>query len=138
MTSTDVSRLTVHLGDHNIKTKNEVQHIEKRVKRVVRHRSFDTRTLYNDVALLTLDTPVQFTKTVRPICLPRSDRHFGGMYGTVIGWGSLRESEYTLDCNFDGSALRNVFLFNLINRWAAAGNFAKSTSSNLDKFRVQR
>lgn len=94
MTSSDVSRLTVHLGDHNIKTKNEVPHIEKRVKRVVRHRSFDGRTLYNDVALLTMDSPVQYTKAVKPICLPHSSDQFGGRNGVVIGWGSLRESEF--------------------------------------------
>lgn len=98
MSSADVARLTVHLGDHNIRIKNEVPHIEKRVKRIVRHRSFDARTLYNDVALLTLDSPVQYTKTVRPICLPRSDRQFGGKYGTVIGWGSLRESKFFFVC----------------------------------------
>lgn len=93
MTGQDVARLTVHLGDHNIRVKNEVPHVEKRVKRVVRHRSFDGRTLYNDIAILTLDSPVQFTKTVRPICLPRNERQYSGMYATVIGWGSLRESK---------------------------------------------
>lgn len=45
MTSWDVARLTVRLGDYNIKTNSEVKHIEKKVKRVVRHRGFDSRTL---------------------------------------------------------------------------------------------
>ncbi|CAG2069293.1 unnamed protein product, partial [Timema podura] len=45
MSSWDVSRVTVRLGDHNIKTNSEVRHIEKKVKRVVRHRGFDSRTL---------------------------------------------------------------------------------------------
>lgn len=92
MTSWDVAGMTVRLGDHNIKTSNEVKHIEKKVKRVVRHRGFDSRTLYNDVAVLTMETPVVFTKTVRPICLPSgSSRKYNGLTGTVIGWGSLRE-----------------------------------------------
>lgn len=95
MTSWDVQRLTVRLGDHNIRVNNEVQHIERRIKRVVRHRGFDFRTLYNDIAILTMDTPVQYTRTVRPICLPPANgRLYHGMYGTVIGWGSLRESKY--------------------------------------------
>lgn len=94
MTSSDVARMTVNLGDHNIRTAYETQHIVKKVKRVVRHRSFDARTLYNDVALLTLDSPVQYSKTVRAICLPTQNRNYGGQYGTVVGWGSLRESEY--------------------------------------------
>lgn len=114
MTSSDVARVTVHLGDHNIRTAYETQHIAKKVKRVVRHRSFDSRTLYNDVALLTLDSPVQFNSNVRPICLPRSNEHFGGSYGTVIGWGSLRES---MQSNFKAICLKvscwNWEIFNI-------------------------
>jgi acetolactate synthase regulatory subunit len=45
MSSWDVARLTARLGDHNIKINTEVRHIEKKVKRVVRHRGFDSRTL---------------------------------------------------------------------------------------------
>jgi len=93
MSSWDVARLTVRLADHNIKTNSEVRHIEKKVKRVVRHRGFDSRTLYNDIAILTLDSPVQFSKQVRPICLPTtSSESYAGKTATVIGWGSLRES----------------------------------------------
>lgn len=45
MNSWDVGKLSVRLADHNIKINNEVKHIEKKVKRVVRHRGFDSRTL---------------------------------------------------------------------------------------------
>uniref|UniRef100_A0A1B6D1R4 Phenoloxidase-activating factor 2 n=1 Tax=Clastoptera arizonana TaxID=38151 RepID=A0A1B6D1R4_9HEMI len=92
MSSWDVARLTVRLGDHNIKTSSEIKHIEKKVKRVVRHRGFDARTLYNDIALLTLDSPVTFSKQVRSICLPQGRTLYAGKTATVIGWGSLRES----------------------------------------------
>ncbi|KAF7271672.1 hypothetical protein GWI33_015469 [Rhynchophorus ferrugineus] len=93
MTSWDVAKLTVRLGDYNIKTNSEAQHIEKRVKRVVRHRGFDSRTLYNDIAILTLDSPVDFTNLIRPVCLPSAGgRDWAGTTGTVIGWGSIRES----------------------------------------------
>lgn len=92
MTPWDVAGLTVRLGDHNIKSNTEVQHVEKRIKRLVRHRGFDSRTLYNDIAVLTMDSTVSFTKTVRPICLPTgSSRLYNGHTGTVVGWGSLRE-----------------------------------------------
>ncbi|XP_066590810.1 proclotting enzyme-like [Prorops nasuta] len=92
MNSWDVARLTVRLGDYNIKTNHEVRHIERRVKRVVRHRGFNSRTLYNDVALLTLNEPVPFTEQIRPICLPSGSQLYSGKTATVIGWGSLRES----------------------------------------------
>ncbi|XP_063821183.1 transmembrane protease serine 9-like [Ostrinia nubilalis] len=92
MTSWDVARLTARLGDHNIHSNAETQHIERKIKRVVRHRGFDMRTLYNDIAILTLDQPVKFTKAVRPVCLPSGGRAYAGLMATVIGWGSLRES----------------------------------------------
>ncbi|XP_011631695.1 proclotting enzyme [Pogonomyrmex barbatus] len=92
MNSWDVARLTVRLGDYNIKTNTEIRHIERRVKRVVRHRGFNSRTLYNDVALLTLSEAVEFTEQIRPICLPSGSQLYSGKTATVIGWGSLRES----------------------------------------------
>lgn len=93
MESWDVARLTVRLGDYNIRTNNEVRHVERRVKRVVRHRGFDHRTLYNDVAILTLNQPVEFSEQIRPICLPSGSQLYSGRNATVIGWGSLRESK---------------------------------------------
>lgn len=45
MTSYDVAGVTVRLGDHDIHVNHEVRHIEKKVKRVVRHKGFDMRTL---------------------------------------------------------------------------------------------
>ena len=41
-----------------------------------------------------MDTPVQFNKQIRPICLPSTSQSFAGKTATVIGWGSLRESNY--------------------------------------------
>ena len=52
---------------------------------------FDSRTLYNDVAILTLDQQVPFSKGIRPVCLPSAGAgQFSGKYGTVVGWGSLQ------------------------------------------------
>jgi secreted trypsin-like serine protease len=96
MSSWDVARLTVRLGDHNIRISTEVKHVERKVKRIVRHRGFDSRTLYNDIAILTLDQKVPFSMAIRPICLPSAAtgaaRQYNGLTGTVVGWGSLREN----------------------------------------------
>lgn len=114
--------MTANLGDYNIKSKTDVKHMERKIKRVVRHKGFDQRTLvsktfdvlytrlyislrlvtcmyvflfqYNDIALLTLDKPVKFDKQVHPICLPTSRSMYAGQTATVIGWGSLKESEF--------------------------------------------
>lgn len=50
---------------------------------------------YNDVAILTLDSPVQFRRDIRPICMPSGSAAYAGKTATVIGWGSLRESKDT-------------------------------------------
>lgn len=39
-----------------------------------------------------MDQPVQFTKSVRPICLPTGGADSRGATATVIGWGSLQEN----------------------------------------------
>jgi len=45
----DVARLRINLGDYNIKSKGDGEHIERRVKKVVRHRGFDPQTLVSDL-----------------------------------------------------------------------------------------
>lgn len=45
MSSWDVARLTVRLGDHNIRSETEVRHVERRIIKVIRHRGFDLSTL---------------------------------------------------------------------------------------------
>ncbi|BES90963.1 serine protease [Nesidiocoris tenuis] len=92
MSAWDVARLTVNLGDHNIKTTTETRHVVKKVKRVVRHRGFDSNTLYNDIAILTLESPVTFSNQIRAICLPSGGSTYAGKIATVIGWGSLSEN----------------------------------------------
>ena len=43
------------------------------VKRVYVHGKFDSETLFNDIALLTLKKKVVFNRNVAPICLPHLD-----------------------------------------------------------------
>ncbi|KAH8413554.1 hypothetical protein KR009_012273 [Drosophila setifemur] len=118
MTSWDVTALTAHLGDYNIRTDFEVQHVSRRIKRLVRHKGFEFSTLvsniyirniyrilhpnylnysqHNDIAILTLSEPVPYTREIQPICLPTSSsqqsRSYSGQVATVAGWGSLREN----------------------------------------------
>lgn len=82
----------MRLGDHNIKTNSEVSHIERKVKRIVRHRGFDSRTLHHDIAILSLEYPVNFSNNISPICLHKSNHGYNGYMATVIGWGSLKEN----------------------------------------------
>jgi len=91
LSTSDVQHLRVRLGDHNIKRNNEANHVEKRVRRVIRHIGFSSSTLHNDVAILTLSDDVQYGSTIQPICLASGGNQFVGDTVTVAGWGTLSE-----------------------------------------------
>lgn len=91
LSKNDVQHLRVRLGDHNIKSDAEAVHVEKRVKRVIRHIGFSSSTLHNDVAILTLDDPVEYSSTIQPICLASGTNQYVNNRVTVAGWGTLSE-----------------------------------------------
>jgi len=91
MSKYDVQNLRVRLGDHNIKTSSDANHVEKRVKRVIRHKGFSSSTLWNDVAILTLDEEVSSNQNIQPICLAHGTSNYVGNVVTVAGWGTLKE-----------------------------------------------
>ncbi|XP_054739259.1 serine protease filzig [Anastrepha obliqua] len=64
--------------------------ITKNVKRVIVHRQYDPATFENDLALLELDSPVQFDTHIVPICMPNDHADFTGRMATVTGWGRLK------------------------------------------------
>ncbi|XP_068211452.1 serine proteinase stubble-like [Palaemon carinicauda] len=90
MSQVDIQNLRVRLGAHNIRQQERTTQ-EYKVARVVRHKDYDSRRLYNDVAMLTLEKPVTFNSKVRPVCLDRSSSTYEGDRVTVAGWGSMYE-----------------------------------------------
>lgn len=92
MTRADVNRLEVRLGEHDIKDAFDTKIITRKVSKVVRHKGFSSDTLWNDVAIVFMTTPVEYTDTVRPVCLSQIPQAFNNNEtATVVGWGSLRE-----------------------------------------------
>lgn len=92
-TNLPASSFTVRLGDHNlVRSDDPVTPVEVPVAKVERHADFVARTFKNDVAVLTLERPVTFTKFVRPVCLPYGDdfatRDLNGYHAFVTGWGT--------------------------------------------------
>lgn len=47
----------------------------------------------NDFAIMTLASPVTFTNTISPVCLPSVDNKYEGRTATTTGWGELFEAE---------------------------------------------
>jgi secreted trypsin-like serine protease len=85
------SRIRVILGDYDQFITTETSAIMRAVTAVIRHQSFDQNTYNHDVALLRLRKPLEFGKTIAPICLPEDTLDPAGKLGTVIGWGRLAE-----------------------------------------------
>ncbi|XP_029028996.1 transmembrane protease serine 2 isoform X1 [Betta splendens] len=65
----------------------------KKVKSIIKHEGFSQINNDNDFALLKLETPLTFTGTVRPVCLPISGVNLSLEHqGWITGWGALRSS----------------------------------------------
>nr|XP_046266196.1 transmembrane protease serine 2 [Scatophagus argus]XP_046266197.1 transmembrane protease serine 2 [Scatophagus argus] len=65
----------------------------KKVKKIVSHEGFNSINNDNDIALLKLKTPLTFTSTVKPVCLPNTGVDLSaGHQAWVTGWGALRSS----------------------------------------------
>ncbi|XP_048505286.1 phenoloxidase-activating factor 2-like isoform X2 [Athalia rosae] len=82
------SQLKVRAGEWDTQTKNEVYpHQDRNVKSVVVHEGFHSGALYNDVALLILETAVNLAENVDLTCLPAHGETFDGTRCFASGWG---------------------------------------------------
>ncbi|KAK4325433.1 hypothetical protein Pmani_003990 [Petrolisthes manimaculis] len=90
MSQLDIQNLRVRLGAHNLLAAERTTQ-DFKVTRVVRHKDYDSRKLYNDVAMLTLDRPADYSQVVRPVCLDGSGKTYSGDDVIVAGWGSMFE-----------------------------------------------
>jgi len=85
------SSLQVVAGDHRLKSSEGTEQTVS-VSRIISHRSYNSNTFSNDIAILKLATPLKFDgKNVAAVCLPTAHQEHTG-YCTVTGWGALREN----------------------------------------------
>nr|XP_032522486.1 venom serine protease Bi-VSP-like [Danaus plexippus plexippus] len=67
--------------------------IDFSIKRKIKHENFDYASFTNDIGLLILGKDVEFTRLMRPICLPtREDlrsKSFVGYHPFIAGWGNV-------------------------------------------------
>ncbi|XP_053605582.1 trypsin-1-like isoform X2 [Plodia interpunctella] len=85
------SKIKVILGDHDQTITTESAAIMRAVVAIVRHRSFNADSYNNDIALLKLRKPVNFSKIIKPVCLPPASIDPAGKEGIVVGWGRTSE-----------------------------------------------
>ncbi|NXP60754.1 FA7 factor, partial [Chloropsis cyanopogon] len=89
---THPKQLRVRLGEHKINVDEKTEQ-ESGVARMIIHEEYRNGHVNNDIALLNLETPVNLTDYVVPICLP--EKRFAVYelstikFSTVSGWGRL-------------------------------------------------
>lgn len=75
-------------GEHNLEEENETKTQTIRAKKITMHPKFNSDTLANDIAVITLKSPLKWTSNVGPICLPPA-KAFGNSDAVILGWGLL-------------------------------------------------
>ena len=92
MSQNAVASLKVRLGAHNLQNSADETGVQDiGVKLVAKHKDFEWETGHSDIAILVLKSPIKYTNTVRPVCLPAGKASYAGEKGTVAGWGLLSE-----------------------------------------------
>nr|AEV53587.1 trypsinogens 2 [Epinephelus coioides] len=89
------SRIQVRLGEHNIAVNEGTEQFINSA-RVIRHPSYNSRNLDNDIMLIKLSEPATLNQYVQPVALPTSCAPAGTMC-KVSGWGNTMSS--TADSN---------------------------------------
>ncbi|MFE5795744.1 S1 family serine peptidase [Streptomyces sp. NPDC056503] len=90
----DTGRVAVLLGDHDLRTAAESRHARvARPARFTLHPGYDRRTQHDDLAVITLATPVRPDAGIRPIPLPAAAESFGHTRLEAVGWGATAFGE---------------------------------------------
>lgn len=86
--------LSNRLGEFDVSNQEEpYPYIERRVRSVVSHPSFDPKTFEYDLALLKFAEPIKYERNVIPVCVPAGNDSYVDRMATVIGWGRLYEGK---------------------------------------------
>ena len=82
----EVTIKSIVFGDVDLR-ENSPSHLEVEIERVYIHPMYNTISSWNDLAVLKLATPVNFTDYVRPICSQHGSN--GTTYSScyTAGWG---------------------------------------------------
>ncbi|XP_056117659.1 polyserase-2, partial [Rhinichthys klamathensis goyatoka] len=86
------SGLTVYLGRQTQAGPNPNE-VSRTVSSIINHPAYKTSSHDNDIALLQLASPVNFTDFISPVCLASSNSVFFNKTSSwVTGWGAIRSN----------------------------------------------
>nr|XP_012142992.1 PREDICTED: mucin-17 [Megachile rotundata] len=86
-----LATLVAVFGEYDLSGELESKRsVSRNVRRVIVNRGYNPTTFESDLALLELESPVQFDVHIVPICMPEDGIDFTGRMATVTGWGRLK------------------------------------------------
>lgn len=88
--NSDIERFEVHLGATNLTDRAEEGRVVVSTTNSFIHPYFSESVGGNDVALLKLENPVQFSETIQPVKLTTKATHEAETKVTAMGFGYLR------------------------------------------------
>ncbi|CAG7824176.1 unnamed protein product [Allacma fusca] len=81
-------QIYVNAGDYDLTNKTEVENQVLKVKQVIQHENYSIYTHDTDLSLLELERPLNFSRTISPVCLPWKFTTQNFTNGTVTASGS--------------------------------------------------
>ena len=82
-----MNSIILFLGEHYT---NDGQYNRVSLSAITDHPGYNSNNMDNDFSILTLESPVTFSTTIRPACLPwNTNKTYVGETTTVTGWGTL-------------------------------------------------
>ncbi|XP_021501279.1 serine protease 55 [Meriones unguiculatus] len=85
------TELTVIVGTNDLTTSP----MRMRVSHIIRHKDFQRHSMDNDIALLLLAKPIQFSDLIVPICMPLQPAPSRWHECWVAGWGMTNSDDKT-------------------------------------------
>ncbi|CAL4204029.1 unnamed protein product, partial [Meganyctiphanes norvegica] len=84
-----VNTIVIRLGLH-YQSKNAVDEVRIRAKKLIMHKHYNNLINANDIALIQLPAKVEYCPTIQPVCLPFSDdNQYDNVIAIVTGHGAM-------------------------------------------------
>lgn len=131
------TNMTVVLGRESMKGQN-LNEVSRVVDKIITHPAYDAFNYDNDMALLKLSSPVNFTHYIQPVCLASANSTFyTGDNNWVVGFGAIslgKLTDSTLDHTLMGTYVCCLFKHQFLSiRWSPSKHPAGSEGPNRGK-----
>ncbi len=94
----------VRVGEHSLRQTEPSERVHSVID-IISHPDYDDETLANDIRLMRVDPPIQFSPAIQSVCMPAADPPEGTSCN-MAGWGSdVRKSNTVNSLMFTGLML---------------------------------